>query len=263
MSLYEAQYDGEGLPVHEESFTRDHSPGRSDCARPCPDQANARNELIPGDDIVTVPLPASNPPCPSLSSSLYSAHPRTRIHNTKITVKKIWIDSLSSHIGNTVTLHGWLYNKRSSGKIRFLVMRDGTGLVQGVVAKDAVREEVFNRFDQLTQESSFSMTGVIRREPRAPGGFEMTVTDIDILEVAVDYPITPKEHGVEFLMDRRHLWLRSSRQHAIIRIRHEIISAIRDFFDERGFVLLDAPIFTPAACEGTSTLFESDYFALG
>jgi len=178
-------------------------------------------------------------------------------------MKRICIEELQHHIGETLTLHGWLYNKRSSGKIRFLVMRDGSGLVQGVVVKAAVSEDVFNRFDQLTQESSFSMTGKVRQEQRAPGGFELDVTDIQIIHVAHEYPITPKEHGTEFLMDRRHLWLRSSRQHAILRIRHEVIRAIRDFFDSRGFVLMDAPIFTPAACEGTSTLFETNYFDLG
>ncbi len=178
-------------------------------------------------------------------------------------MKNLWIENLPDHIGEKVTLRGWLYNKRSSGKIRFLVMRDGTGLVQGVLVKNAVADEVFSRFDQLTQESSFTMTGVVREEKRAPGGYEMDVSDIEIIQVASEYPITPKEHGVEFLMDRRHLWLRSSRQHAVLRIRHEIIKAIRDFFDNRGFTLLDAPIFTPAACEGTSTLFETEYFDLG
>ncbi len=178
-------------------------------------------------------------------------------------MKRITIEELPHHIGETLTLYGWLYNKRSSGKIRFLVMRDGSGLVQGVLAKAAVPEEVFNRFDELTQESSFSMTGKVRQEQRAPGGFEMDVTDIRIIHIAHEYPITPKEHGIEFLMDRRHLWLRSSRQHAIMRIRHEVIRSIRDFFDSRGFVLMDAPIFTPAACEGTSTLFETNYFDLG
>jgi asparaginyl-tRNA synthetase len=142
-------------------------------------------------------------------------------------------------------------------------MRDGTGLVQGVIAKHAVSDDVFSKFDQLTQESSFIMKGKVRKEDRAPGGYELDVTDIKIMQIAQDYPITPKEHGVEFLMDRRHLWLRSSRQHAILRIRHHIIKAIREFFDERGFLLLDAPIFTPAACEGTSTLFETPYFDLG
>ena len=176
---------------------------------------------------------------------------------------RIYVEDLSKHIGEELTLQGWLYNKRSSGKIRFLVMRDGTGLVQGVVVKNAVSDEVFGKFDELTQESSFAMKGKIRKEDRAPGGYEMEVSDITTTNVAQDYPITPKEHGVEFLMDRRHLWLRSSRQHAILRIRHQLIKAIREFFDNKGFVLLDAPIFTPAACEGTSTLFETNYFDLG
>jgi asparaginyl-tRNA synthetase len=174
-----------------------------------------------------------------------------------------YIEELKDHVGEEVTLRGWLYNKRSSGKIKFPVMRDGTGIVQGVIVKSAVSEEVFARFDELTQESSFVMKGKVRKEDRAPGGFELDVTDLQLIHVAKDYPITPKEHGVEFLMDRRHLWLRSSRQFAILRIRHQIIKAIREFFDNRGFLLLDAPIFTPAACEGTSTLFETDYFDLG
>lgn len=178
-------------------------------------------------------------------------------------MKRQYIENLQQHVGEEVTLRGWLYNKRSSGKIRFLVMRDGTGIVQGVLVKNNLPENVFNAFDSLTQESSFAMTGRVRKEDRAPGGYEMDVSGIDIIGVANEYPITPKEHGVEFLMDRRHLWLRSSRQHAIIRVRHQIIKAIREFFDTNGFTLLDAPIFTPAACEGTSTLFETDYFDLG
>lgn len=178
-------------------------------------------------------------------------------------MSRIYIEHLHEHAGEQVTLHGWLYNKRSSGKIRFLVLRDGTGLVQGVVAKGSVTDEVFARFDELTQESSLTITGTVRAEKRSPGGFELDVTDIRILHVAHEYPITPKEHGTDFLMDRRHLWLRSNRQHAILRVRHQVIKAIREFFDGRGFTLLDAPIFTPAACEGTSTLFETKYFDLG
>ncbi len=178
-------------------------------------------------------------------------------------MQRVYIEDLASHEGGEVTLHGWVYNKRSGGKIRFLIMRDGTGIVQGVIAKSAVSGEVFDLFDRLTQESSFTMTGRVRKEQRAPGGFEIDVTDLRALQIAHEYPITPKEHGVEFLMDRRHLWLRSSRQQAILRIRHQIIKSIRDFFDGRGFLLMDAPIFTPAACEGTSTLFETDYFDLG
>ncbi len=176
---------------------------------------------------------------------------------------KNYIEDLSKHVGEEVTLQGWLYNKRSSGKIKFPIMRDGTGIVQGVVVKANVSEDVFNAVDRLTQESSFVMKGKVRKEDRAPGGYELDVTDIQIISIAHEYPITPKEHGVEFLMDRRHLWLRSSRQHAILRIRHQIIKAIREFFDDRGFTLVDSPIFTPAACEGTSTLFETEYFDLG
>ena len=178
-------------------------------------------------------------------------------------MSRVYIEDLHLHVGQPVTLRGWLYNKRSSGKIRFLVMRDGTGLVQGVMAKGVAPEAAFNDFDALTQESSFEMTGVVRQEKRAPGGYEMDVSELKILMVAHEYPITPKEHGIDFLMDRRHLWLRSSRQHAILRVRHQVIRSIREFFDNRGFLLLDAPIFTPAACEGTSTLFETKYFDLG
>jgi len=175
----------------------------------------------------------------------------------------IYIEQLSQHVAEEITIHGWLYNKRSSGKIRFLVVRDGTGLVQCVMVKGSIPEEVFLKFDALTQESSLAVSGKIRKDDRAPGGYELELSDLKIIQVAREYPITPKEHGVDFLMDQRHLWLRSLRQHAILRIRHEIIKSIRDFFDGRGFTLLDAPIFTPAACEGTSTLFETEYFDLG
>jgi len=176
---------------------------------------------------------------------------------------RVYIHDLEMHVGEEVQLRGWLYNKRSSGKVRFLLLRDGTGILQGVVVKGAVSEEIVNKSDALTQESSFSMTGKIRKDDRAPGGYEMEVSDVGIISIAHEYPITPKEHGIEFLADRRHLWLRSSRQHAIMRVRHRIVKAIRDFYDGRGFVLVDSPILTPAACEGTSTLFETDYFDLG
>ncbi len=176
---------------------------------------------------------------------------------------QVYIEDLQKYVGREVTLQGWLYNKRSSGKIRFPLLRDGTGIVQGVMVKGSVSDDVFARYDALTQESSFLLTGKVRKEERAPGGFELDVTDLQIINIAAEYPITPKEHGIDFLSDRRHLWLRSSRQHAILRIRHQIIRAIREFYDNRGFLLLDAPIFTPAACEGTSTLFETDYFDLG
>jgi len=178
-------------------------------------------------------------------------------------MSRVYIEQLGNHIGEVVTLRGWLYNKRSSGKVRFLLLRDGTGVVQGVMVKGGVSEEIFGQFDALTQESSFAMTGKVRKDDRAPGGYEMEVSDVQVIAIAHEYPITPKEHGIEFLADRRHLWLRSSRQHAILRVRHRIIKAIRDFYDGRGFVLVDSPILTPAACEGTSTLFETDYFDLG
>jgi len=178
-------------------------------------------------------------------------------------MSRVYIEDLSRHTGQEVTVSGWLYNMRSSGKIRFLIIRDGTGIMQCVMLRGAVSEDVFGTFDRLTQESSLSVTGKIKKDDRAPGGFEMELSNVSIISLAREYPITPKEHGVEFLMDHRHLWLRSLKQHAILRIRHQIISAIREFFDNRGFILVDAPIFTPAACEGTSTLFETDYFDLG
>jgi asparaginyl-tRNA synthetase len=176
---------------------------------------------------------------------------------------RVYIEELGKHVGEEVQLRGWLYNKRSSGKIRFLLLRDGTGIIQGVMVKGSVSDEVFATFDELTQESSFSMTGRVRKDERAPGGFELEVSNVSIISIAKEYPITPKEHGIEFLADRRHLWLRSSRQHAIMRVRHRIVKAIRDFYDDRGFVLIDSPILTPAACEGTTTLFETEYFDLG
>jgi asparaginyl-tRNA synthetase len=178
-------------------------------------------------------------------------------------MQKIYIQNLAPYVGETITLKGWLYNKRSSGKVRFIILRDGTGLLQCVVFKGNVSEEVFNLADRLGQESSIEITGKIKEEKRAPGGYEMDATDLKVISEAHDYPITPKEHGVEFLMDIRHLWLRSNRQVAVMRVRHRVIKAIRDFFDDRGFTLMDSPILTPAACEGTSTLFETPYFELG
>ncbi len=173
------------------------------------------------------------------------------------------IDQASRFEGQTVTLRGWLYNLRKSGKILFPIFRDGAGIMQGVVVKAHVSEEVFERVKDLTQESSVIVTGRIRAEGRAPGGYEIDVSDVEVVQRIPEsdpYPITPKEHGVEFLMDRRHLWLRSSRQHAILRVRHEVIRAVRDYFDNHGFTLVDTPILTPAACEGTTTLFELNYF---
>lgn len=171
----------------------------------------------------------------------------------------VLIKNLGSHVGKTVTVQGWLYNFRSSGKISFLIVRDGSGLVQAVMMKKEVGEELFALAATITQESSVKVTGVVRAEPRAVGGYELTLTGLEVVSIAQEYPITHKEHGVEFLAERRHLWLRTPRQTAIIRIRSEIEQAFRDFFYQRDFVLADAPIITPAACEGTTTLFEIDY----
>ncbi|MCF8261033.1 MAG: asparagine--tRNA ligase [Melioribacteraceae bacterium] len=180
-----------------------------------------------------------------------------------MTKPQAYIKDLNEFVGKEVTLKGWLYNKRSSGKVKFLILRDGTGLLQCIVFKGNVSEEVFETADSLAQEASFEVTGLVKEEKRAPGGFELDATDVKLIAASVDYPISPKDHGIEFLMDHRHLWLRSKRQAAILRIRHRIIKAMRDFFDDRGFTLFDPPILTPNACEGTSTLFETEYFDLG
>jgi asparaginyl-tRNA synthetase len=175
-------------------------------------------------------------------------------------MKSVYIDQVASHQGSEVTLRGWLYNKRSSGKLQFLLVRDGTGVMQCVAFKGNFAAEQFDALDKLPQESSLEVTGKVRSDDRAPGGYELDITVFKIHQAAENYPITPKEHGTAFLMENRHLWLRSSRQHAIIKVRHEIIKATRDYFDDRGFTLVDTPIFTPNACEGTTTLFETDYF---
>jgi len=172
----------------------------------------------------------------------------------------IYISDAAQHVDTQVTLKGWLYNSRSSGKILFLLVRDGTGIMQCVVSKKAVPEESFLAAGKAGQESSLAVTGRIRQEPRAPGGYEMDVSGVEIVQPVADYPITPKEHGVGFLMENRHLWLRSKRQFAIMKVRHEIIKACRDYLDGQGFTLIDTPIFTPNACEGTTTLFETQYF---
>lgn len=173
------------------------------------------------------------------------------------------IAEIGRHEGETVTIRGWLYNLRESGKLLFPIFRDGSGQIQGVVPKSAVPAEVFEAIKSLTQESSVIVEGKVRADKRAPGGYELDVSNVKVLQrVAEDdpYPITPKEHGVDFLMEHRHLWVRSPRQAAILRVRAEIIKAARDFFDDRGFTLTDPPIITPAACEGTTTLFPVDYF---
>ena len=172
----------------------------------------------------------------------------------------VYVEDVHKHVGRQVRIRGWLYHKTDKGKLRFLLVRDGTGTIQAVIFKKNVPPEVFEAADGATQESSVEVTGTIRQDDRAPGGFELDGVDFKVLQLAEEYPITPKEHGTAFLMENRHLWLRSSRQHAILLIRHEIIRAVRDFFDTRGFILVDTPILTPAACEGTTTLFELDYF---
>jgi asparaginyl-tRNA synthetase len=176
---------------------------------------------------------------------------------------RIRIQDAGRHVGETVEIAGWLYNLRKSGKIAFPLLRDGTGIIQCVAVKANIDEALFETLKNLTQESSLILRGKIREEQRAAGGYEMDVEGAEIVQRVPEsdpYPITPKEHGTDFLMDHRHLWLRSKRQHAVIRVRHEVIKAARDYFDSHGFTLVDTPIFTPAACEGTTTLFEVDYF---
>lgn len=170
------------------------------------------------------------------------------------------IENIRNFENKRVRIKGWLYNKRSSGKIQFLQIRDGSGIIQGVMVKKEVGADLFNFTKKLNQEASIIITGVVRADERSPIGFEMSIDGLELVGDSVDYPITPKEHGTEFLMDHRHLWLRSKRQHAIIRIRAEIIRACREYFDTRGYILIDSPILTPAACEGTTTLFQTDYF---
>jgi asparaginyl-tRNA synthetase len=172
----------------------------------------------------------------------------------------VYIEDIGRHEGEEVTLKGWLHNRRSSGKIHFLIVRDGTGFIQAVMSKAAVGDEMFKAADHLSQETSIVVTGTARADKRAPSGYEIDVKQLDVVGSSHEYPITPKEHGVDYLLDRRHLWIRTERQQAILRIRHEIINAVRDFFNSRGFILADTPIFTPAACEGTTTLFPAQYF---
>lgn len=172
----------------------------------------------------------------------------------------VYIENIGAHEGQDVTIKGWLHNRRSSGKIHFLILRDGSGFIQGVMSKAAVGDELFTLADHLSQETSVIVTGLVKPDKRAPSGFEIEVKHLEVVGQSHDYPITPKEHGVDYLLDRRHLWIRAERQQAILRVRHEIINAVRDFFNDRGFILTDAPIFTPAACEGTTTLFPVEYF---
>jgi asparaginyl-tRNA synthetase len=176
------------------------------------------------------------------------------------TMQQTFIKDLSTHVGVEVTIKGWLYNLRSSGKLLFPQVRDGSGLVQGVALRSNFDDETWTKLKGLGQESSLVVTGTVRADERAPGGHELDIRSIEVVSPSSDFPITPKEHGTEFLMDHRHLWLRSRRQHAILLVRHTVVKAVREFLDNDGFVLCDAPIFTPAACEGTTTLFEVDYF---
>ena len=173
------------------------------------------------------------------------------------------IKSLGQYVGELVTLRGWVTHLRSSGKVRFIVLRDGTGLAQAVLVKGRLPEADFAAFDQLTQESTVTLSGLVKAEPRAPGGFELEAVGLTPLSIAQEYPIAPKEHGVGFLMDNRHLWLRSPRQQAILRIRDEVAHTCRDFFHSHGFILVDTPILTPTACEGTTNLFETNYLDRG
>ncbi len=170
------------------------------------------------------------------------------------------IAELSKHVGQTVTLHGWLYNSRSSGKLQFLILRDGTGLCQCVMEKTDANADLFAEARRLGQESSLAVEGAVRAEPRSVGGHELAVTGLRIVQNAAGYPITPKAHGIDFLMKNRHLWFRSQRQWAILRVRHAIVDGIRRYFNDHGFVLIDTPIFAPAAGEGAQTLFAVDYF---
>ncbi len=175
-------------------------------------------------------------------------------------MKRVYIEEFSQFEGQEVEVAGWLYNQRGSGKILFLLVRDGTGIVQAVISLADVGEQVFELAKGLTQETSLIVRGRIRADKRAPGGYEMQVAALEKVGDSVDYPITPKEHGTTFLLDHRHLWLRSAKQHALLRIRHEMIWALRDFFNNRGFICFDTPMFTPNAVEGTTTLFSTDYF---
>ena len=172
----------------------------------------------------------------------------------------VYVEQIGEWEGKEVTLRGWVYNRRSSGKLQFLLLRDGTGVIQCVAFKGNFPAEEFALLDGLGQESSLEVQGTVRRDSRSPGGFEVDIARFRVFQAAENYPITPKEHGTAFLMENRHLWLRSARQHAILKIRHEVIRACRDYFDDRGFTLVDTPIFTPNACEGTTTLFETRYF---
>ncbi len=201
-------------------------------------------------------LQRASRPCPKKSPP--PLHPETKTAAPVATIA-----TLGQHEGQSVVIRGWLYNSRESGKLLFPIFRDGTGTVQGVAHVKSVPPAVFEALKGLTQESSVIVTGKVRADKRAPGGFELDVEDIQVIQRVPEsdpYPITLKEHGVDFLMEHRHLWIRSPRQSAILRIRAEIMRAAAEYFDNNGFIRTDPPILTPAACEGTSTLFPVDYF---
>jgi asparaginyl-tRNA synthetase len=178
-------------------------------------------------------------------------------------LQTVRIGDFRAHVGEEVRVQGWVHNKRSSGKLQFLIVRDGSGYAQAVVSKAAVPAEAWEAVEKAGQESSLELVGKVREDKRAPGGYEIDVSTLAVVQAVHDYPITPKDHGTAFLMENRHLWLRSQRQHAVIRIRHAVVKATRDYLDEQGFTLVDTPIFTPAACEGTTTLFAVPYFDEG
>ncbi len=178
-------------------------------------------------------------------------------------MQAVRIAELRGHAGGEVSVRGWLHNKRSSGKLQFLILRDGSGYAQAVMAKAAVPSQAWQAAEQAGQESSLEVTGKVREDKRAPGGYELDVSGLQVFQIVHDYPITPKEHGTAFLMEHRHLWIRSQRQHAIARVRHTVVKAVRDYLDSQGFLLADTPIFTPSACEGTTTLFGVPYFDEG
>jgi len=173
------------------------------------------------------------------------------------------IADFEHHAGEEVRVQGWLHNKRSSGKLQFLIVRDGSGFAQVVLAKAAVPAEAWAAAEAMGQESSLELTGRVKEDKRAPGGYEVDATGLSVVHATHEYPITPKEHGTAFLMEHRHLWIRSQRQHAVLRVRHAVVKAVRDYLDDQGFTLVDTPIFTPAACEGTTTLFGVPYFDEG
>jgi asparaginyl-tRNA synthetase len=198
--------------------------------------------------------------CGDASRSLASVSQPPEPTLSEPEVEKVYIAAIGAHVGKEVQLEGWVYNARTGGKLFFLMLRDGTGILQTVAFKPEIGPERFETLQTLTQESSIRVQGTVRADPRAPGGYELGITGFEIVQIAAEFPITPKEHGSAFLLDHRHLWLRSKRQFAILKVRARTQRAIQEFFDARGFVRMDTPIFTPNACEGTTTLFETEYF---